>query len=41
MPQYTTKQATENPVVSAQSAKNPFSLFGQFWESLKIVAQPY
>ncbi|MFO0167064.1 MAG: ABC transporter ATP-binding protein/permease, partial [Microcystis sp.] len=41
MPQYTTKQATENPVVSDQSAKNPFSLFGQFWESLKIVAQPY
>jgi putative ATP-binding cassette transporter len=41
MPQYTTKQATENPVVSAQSANNPFSLFGQFWESLKIVAQPY
>ncbi len=41
MPQYTTKQATENPVVSDQSANNPFSLFGQFWESLKIVAQPY
>jgi putative ATP-binding cassette transporter len=27
--------------VSAQSSNNPFSLFGQFWESLKIVAQPY
>ncbi len=41
MSQYTTKKATENPVVSDQSSNNPFSLFGQFWESLKIVAQPY
>jgi len=31
----------QTPVVSAQSSNNPFSLFGQFWKNLKIVAQPY
>ena len=31
----------QTPVVSEQSSNNPFSLFGQFWKNLKIVAQPY
>jgi putative ATP-binding cassette transporter len=31
----------QTPVVSDQSSDNPFSLFGQFWKNLKIVAQPY
>jgi putative ATP-binding cassette transporter len=31
----------QTPIVSDQSSNNPFSLFGQFWKNLKIVAQPY
>jgi putative ATP-binding cassette transporter len=31
----------QTPVLSDQSSNNPFSLFGQFWKNLKIVAQPY
>lgn len=31
----------QTPVVSDKSSNNPFSPFAQFWESLKIVAQPY
>jgi putative ATP-binding cassette transporter len=31
----------QTPVVPDKSSNNPFSLFGQFWKNLKIVAQPY
>lgn len=31
----------QTPVVSDNSSDNPFSLFGQFWKNLRIVAQPY
>ncbi|MEB3189628.1 MAG: ATP-binding cassette domain-containing protein [Snowella sp.] len=31
----------QTPIISDKSSNNPFSLFGQFWENLKIVAQPY
>ncbi|WP_066379773.1 ABC transporter ATP-binding protein/permease [Anabaena sp. CA = ATCC 33047] len=29
------------PVVSDQSTKNPVAVFTQFWEDIKVVAQPY
>lgn len=30
-----------NPVVSDPSKKNPLSVFTQFWQDLRVVAQPY